>query len=48
MIATRAIVHFVCKHTKLKALITEIAFHPIKQTEAIFGTGKEKLTCIAQ
>ena len=30
-IATAAIVHIVCKHAKLKALITGIAFQPIKQ-----------------
>ena len=41
MIATAAIVHIVCKHAKLKALITGIAFQPIKQIEAIFGNGKE-------
>ena len=32
MIATAAIVYIVCKHVKLKALITDIAFQPIKQT----------------
>ena len=31
MIATVAIVHLVCKHTKLKALIMGITFQPIKQ-----------------
>ena len=31
MIATAAIIHLVCKHTKLKALIMGIAFQPIKQ-----------------
>ena len=34
LLATIAIIHLVCKHTKLKALVTGIAFHPIKQTEA--------------
>ena len=40
MIATAVIVYIVCRHAKLKSLITGIAFQPIKQTEAIFGTGK--------
>ena len=35
MLATTAIIHLVCKHTKLKALVTEITFQPIKQTEAL-------------
>ena len=30
MLATAAIVHLVCKHTKLKALLTRIAFQPVK------------------
>ena len=42
MIATAAIIHLICKHTKLKALLTGIAFQPVKQTEAIFGIGKEQ------
>ena len=36
MLATMAIVHHVCKHTKLKALLTGIAFQPVKQIEAKF------------
>ena len=36
VLATAAIVHLVCKHTKLKALLTGIAFQLVKQTEAIF------------
>ena len=48
MIATAAIVHIVCKHAKLKALITGIAFQPIKQTEAIIGNGKEQHKCVMQ
>ena len=36
MIAMPAIVHIVCKHAK--ALVTGIAFHPIKGTDAIFGS----------
>ena len=43
MIATAATVHLVRKHTILKTLITGIAFKPIKQTEAIFGTGKNNI-----
>ena len=42
MIATVAIAHIVCKIEKLKALITGIAFQPIKQLEAISGNGKEQ------
>ena len=34
MLAVIAIVHLVCKHAKLKNLLTGIAFQPIKQTEA--------------
>ena len=32
----------------MKVLITGIAFQPIKQTEAIFGTGKEQHNCAMQ
>ena len=35
MIATAAVVHLECRHTKLKALLTGIVFQPVKQTEAI-------------
>ena len=45
MIITVAIIHLVCRHTKLKALLTGIAFQPVKQTEAIFGIGKEQQHC---
>ena len=38
MVATAAIVHIVCKHVKLKAIITE----------AIFGNGKEQHNCTMQ
>ena len=48
MIATAAIIHLICKHTKLKALLTGIAFQPVKQTEAIFGIGKEQQNCTMQ
>ena len=36
LLATIAIIHLVSKHTKLKTVVTGIAFHPIKQTEALF------------
>ena len=48
MIATAAIIHLVCRHTKLKALLTGIAFQLVKQTEAIFGIGKEQQNCAVQ
>ena len=41
MIATIAITHLVCRHTKLRTLPMGIAFQPVKQTEAIFGNSKE-------
>ena len=37
MIATVAIVCIICKHAKLKALLTGIAFQPIRQTDALLG-----------
>ena len=50
MIATAAIVHIVCKHVKLKALLTGIAFQPIRETDAIFGSSNENehYKCAAQ
>ena len=48
MIAAAAIIHLVCRHTKLKALLTGIAFQPVEQTEAIFGIGKEQPHCAVQ
>ena len=36
MLGTAAIVHLLCKHTNLKALLTGIPFQPVKQIEAIF------------
>ena len=45
MIDTEVIIHLVCRHTKLKALLTGIVFQPAKQTEAIFGNGKEQQIC---
>ena len=35
MLVTAAIIRLVCKHTKLKALVTGITFQPIRQTEAL-------------
>ena len=50
MIATTAIVHIMCKHAKLKALLTSIAFQPVRETDAIFGSNNENehCTCKAQ
>ena len=45
MIATAAVVHIICKHAKLKALLTGIDFQPVGQTEAIFGSNNEKEYC---
>ena len=47
---TAAITHIICKHAKIKALITDIAFQPIKGTEAIFSSinESENCTCKAQ
>ena len=45
MIATAAFVHNICKHVKLKALLTGIAFQPAGQTESIFGSNNEKEYC---
>ena len=41
MTATAAIVHIGCKHAKLKALVTGIAFQPIKGTDTIFSSIKK-------
>ena len=50
MAAMAAIVHIVCRHAKLKALVTGIVFQPIKGTDAIFGSinKSENFTCKAQ
>ena len=48
MLATAAIIHLVCKHTKLKALVTGITFQPIKQTEALIDKGNIIQNCTAQ
>ena len=48
ILATAAIVHLVCKHTKLKALLTGIAFQPVKQIEAIFDDDQQPKHCTVQ
>ena len=48
MIATAVFVHLVCRHTKLKALLTGIFFQPVKQTEAIFYNDQMQKHCTAQ
>ena len=48
MLATAAIIHLVCKHTKLKALVTGITFQPIKQTEALIVKENIIQNCTAQ
>ena len=51
MIAMAVILHIMCKHAKLKALVTGIAFQPIKGTDAIFGSlndAWENCACKAQ
>ena len=45
MIATAAIVCIMCRHAKLKALLTGIAFQPIRETDAIFGSNNENEHC---
>ena len=45
MLVMIAITHLVCKHTKLKALVTRIAFHPIQQTEALLDNEKTLPNC---
>ena len=47
MLAIIAIIHIVCKHVKLKTLLTGIAFQPIKQTEAAV-TNQIQHHCIMQ
>ena len=43
-----AIIHLVCRHTKLKALLMGIDFQLVKQIEAIFGNGKDQQNCAMQ
>ena len=47
LLATTVIIYLVCKHTKLKALVTEIAFHPIKQTVALLNKENILQKCTA-
>ena len=46
MLAVMAIIHLVCRHAKLKALLTGIAFQPVNQAEA--ATKQAKEFCTAQ
>ena len=48
MLASVAIIHLVCKHTKLKALVTGITFQPIKQTEALIDKENIIQQCTAE
>ena len=48
MIATAAIVCIICKHAKLKALLTGIAFQPIRQTDALLDNENEHCKCTVQ
>ena len=41
MIATAAILCIICKHARLKALLTGIVFQPIRETDVIFGIENE-------
>ena len=47
MLAVIAIIHLVCRHAKLKALLTGIAFQPVKQAEAVVPQ-QTKEFCTAQ
>ena len=47
MLAVIAIVHIVCRHTKLKALLTGIAFQPVKQAETVVAQQMKEF-CTAQ
>ena len=48
MLATAAIIHLVCKHAKLKALVAGITFQPIRQTEALIDKETIIQNCTAQ
>ena len=45
MITTAAIMCIICKHAQLKALLMDIAFQPVGQTEAMFGSNNENEYC---
>ena len=47
MLAVAAIIHLVCRHVKLKALLTGIAFQPVNQAEAMVAQ-QTKEFCTAQ
>ena len=47
MLTIVAIIHLMCRHSKLKALLTGIAFQPVKQAEAVV-TKQTKEFCTAQ
>ena len=47
MLAVAAIIHLVCRHVKLKALLTGIAFQPVNQAEAAV-TQQTKEFCTTQ
>ena len=47
MLAVIAIIHLVCRHEKLKALLTGIAFQPVKQAESV-APHQTKEHCTAQ
>ena len=49
IIVTLVIVHVVCKHVKLKVLVTGIAFQPLKGTDALINgiNDNEDCTCKA-
>ena len=47
MLAVIAIIHLVCRHAKLKALLTGIAFQPVNQAEAVVDQ-QTKEFCTAQ
>ena len=48
MLAKAAIIHLVCRHTKLKALVTGITFQPIRKTEALIDKENIIQHCTAQ
>ena len=48
VLATEAIIHLVCRHTKLKALVTGITFQPIRQTEALIDKENIVQNCTTQ
>ena len=47
MLVVVAIIHIICRHAKLKALLTGIAFQPVKQAEVVVSN-QIKQHCTAQ